>query len=77
MDGGGRKSVEPTIHEQYVDRLRHAFATHLLEAGRDVHTVQRLLGHRYVSSTVRYFHLSQGHVLATPSPRALPEPRTA
>jgi len=60
-----------------IHALRHAFATHLLEAGRDVHTVQRLLGHRYVSSTVRYFHLSQGHVLATPSPFDLPEPRTA
>ena len=56
---------------------RHAFATHLLEAGRDVHTVQRLLGHRYVTSTVRYFHLSQGRVLATPSPLDLPEPPAA
>src|SRR6266851_68848 len=56
-----------------IHALRHAFATHLLEAGRDVHTVQRLLGHRYVSSTVRYFHLSQGRVLATPSPLDLPE----
>jgi integrase/recombinase XerD len=60
-----------------IHALRHAFATHLLEAGRDVHTVQRLLGHRYVSSTVRYFHLSQGHVLATPSPLDLPEPPAA
>jgi len=57
-----------------IHALRHAFATHLLEAGRDVHTVQRLLGHRYVSSTVRYFHLSQGRILATPSPLDLPEP---
>ena len=57
-----------------IHALRHAFATHLLEAGRDVHTVQRLLGHRYVTSTVRYFHLSQGRVLATPSPLDLPEP---
>jgi len=60
-----------------IHALRHAFATHLLEAGRDIHTVQRLLGHRYVSSTVRYFHLSQGHVLATPSPLDLPEPPAA
>ena len=57
-----------------IHALRHAFAPHLLEAGRDVHTVQRLLGHRYLSSTVRYFHLSQGRVLATPSPLDLPEP---
>ena len=60
-----------------IHALRHAFATHLLEAGRDVHTVQRLLGHRYVTSTVRYFRLSQGRVLATPSPLALPEPPAA
>ncbi|OGK83502.1 MAG: integrase [Candidatus Rokubacteria bacterium GWC2_70_16] len=60
-----------------IHALRHAFATHLLEAGRDVHTVQRLLGHRYVTSTVRYFHLSQGRVLATPSPLDLPEPPAA
>ncbi|MGH7752422.1 MAG: tyrosine-type recombinase/integrase [Gemmatimonadales bacterium] len=66
------------LHKQGgIHALRHAFATHLLEAGRDIHTVQRLLGHRYVSSTVRYFHLSQGQVLATPSPLDLPEPRTA
>lgn len=60
-----------------IHALRHAFATHLLEAGQDVHTVQRLLGHRYVSSTVRYFHLSQGRILATPSPLDLPEPPAA
>ncbi len=66
------------IHKQGgIHALRHAFATHLLEAGRDVHTVQRLLGHRYVTSTVRYFHLSQGRVLATPSPLDLPEPPAA
>lgn len=60
-----------------IHALRHAYATHLLEAGQDLHTVQRLLGHRHVTTTMRYFHLSQGRVLATPSPLDLPEPPAA
>ena len=51
-----------------IHSLRHAFATHLLESGQDVHTVQRLLGHRFITSTMRYFHLSQARVAATRSP---------
>jgi site-specific recombinase XerD len=74
MDGGGTKSVERTIHEQYADGLRHAYATHLIEAGRDVHYVQHLLGHRHVTTTMRYFHLSQARALATGSPLDLLEP---
>jgi site-specific recombinase XerD len=57
-----------------IHALRHAFATHLIEAGRDLPTVQHWLGHRFISSTLRYFHLSQGRFLATPSPLDLPEP---
>jgi site-specific recombinase XerD len=48
--------------------LRHAFATHLIETGADVPTVQRLLGHRCVSTTMRYFHLSQSRLATIRSP---------
>jgi site-specific recombinase XerD len=51
-----------------IHSLRHAYATHLIEAGADVPTVQRLLGHRSVSTTMRYFHLSQGRLATIRSP---------
>ena len=53
--------------------LRHAFATHLLEAGVDIHTIQRLMGHGHIGSTLRYFHLARKHLAAVASPLELLE----
>jgi integrase/recombinase XerD len=56
-----------------IHSLRHAFATHLLEAGVDVHTIQRLMGHGHISTTMRYFHLARKHLAKTTSPLELLE----
>ena len=47
--------------------LRHSYATHMLEAGVDVMTLQKILGHRQLSTTARYLHLRGDQLQRLPS----------
>jgi integrase/recombinase XerD len=60
-----RAGIQKTVHPH---TLRHCFATHLLEAGADLRTIQMLLGHRDLEETTIYLHLSERHLSATASP---------
>jgi integrase/recombinase XerD len=60
-----RAGIEKSVHPH---TLRHCFATHLLEAGADLRTIQILLGHNDLKQTARYLHLSQRHLHTASSP---------
>ena len=51
-----------------IHALRHAFATHLVEAGTDLATLQQLLGHDSITTTMRYVPVARTRVAAHGSP---------
>lgn len=52
----------------HVHTLRHSFETHLLEKGYDIRTIQELLGHHNLETTMIYTYVAKANILGVRSP---------
>jgi site-specific recombinase XerD len=64
-NAGLRAGIQPHLHPHV---FRHCFATHLLDQGADLRTIQVLLGHADIRTTARYLRVSTRRIQAVASP---------